>query len=131
MKIINIEESVFEQMMECFESFTRKVDKLCSRKNEKNLQKWLDNQDVCQILNISKRTLQNYRDNGTLAYTQIGHKIYYKPEDIQQIIPLVYQKETEKKERRTYDENSNQPEFTGRHMGKCKPSSGSDDLSSL
>lgn len=97
MKIINIEESVFEQMMERFENFTRKVDKLCSRKNEKSLQKWLDNQDVCQILKISKRTLQNYRDNGTLAYTQIGHKIYYKPEDIQQIIPLVYQKETEKK----------------------------------
>ncbi|MDR1056930.1 MAG: hypothetical protein LBL90_14220 [Prevotellaceae bacterium] len=31
--------------------------------------------------NCSKRILQTYRDNGTLAYTQIKHKIFYKPED--------------------------------------------------
>ena len=48
--------------------------------------RWLDNQDVCQILNISLRTLQTYRDNHTLPYTQIGYKMYYKPEDIERLI---------------------------------------------
>ncbi len=43
---------------------------------------WLDNQDVCEMLHISKRTLQNYRDNGILPYSQIGGKIYYKASDI-------------------------------------------------
>ena len=38
---------------------------------------WLHNGDVCRLLNISKRTLQHYRDTGVLPFTQIGHKCYY------------------------------------------------------
>lgn len=99
MRIISIEASIFESMMERFESFTRKVDALCLQNGEKSLQQWLDNQEVCQILNISKRTLQTYRDNGTLPYTQINHKMYYKPEDVEQLIPLALEKETGYKKR--------------------------------
>ena len=29
------------------------------------------------------------RDNGTLAYTQISHKTYYKPEDVMAIVAVV------------------------------------------
>jgi hypothetical protein len=43
------------------------------------LGEWLDNQDVCQMLNISPRKLQTLRDNGTLAFSQINRKVYYKP----------------------------------------------------
>ena len=35
---------------------------------------WLHNGDVCQLLGISKRTLQHYRDTGVLPFAQIGHK---------------------------------------------------------
>ena len=62
---------------------------MAGRGTDKRLGEWLDNQDVCQILNISPRTLQTLRQNGTLAYSQIEHKIYYKPEDVERIIPLV------------------------------------------
>lgn len=48
----------------------------------RNREEWLDNQDVCQLLNISLRTLQSYRDKGILAYSMIGHKCYYKVNDI-------------------------------------------------
>lgn len=48
----------------------------------RNRNEWLDNQDVCQLLNISLRTLQSYRDRGILAYSMIGHKCYYKSSDI-------------------------------------------------
>jgi len=68
-----------------FEQFVKRIDALCGRK-DKELQKWLDNQDVCQMLNISKRTLQTYRDNGTLPYSQINHKMYYKPKDIERVL---------------------------------------------
>ena len=50
---------------------------------------WLDNQDVCQMLNISPRTLQMLRDNGTLSYSQINRKVYYKPEDVERILHVV------------------------------------------
>jgi hypothetical protein len=63
----------------------RQIDALCGRK-DKSLQKWLDNQDVCMMLNISKRTLQPKRDNGTLPYSQINHKMYYKLEDVKRIM---------------------------------------------
>ncbi len=85
MEVINMEAQTFETMMTRFEAFTQKVETLC-QSSDKSLHRWLDNQDVCQILNISKRTLQTYRDNGTLAYTQINHKMYYKPEDVEKVI---------------------------------------------
>ena len=50
---------------------------------------WLHNGDVCRLLNISKRTLQTFRDNGTLAYTKIGNRTYYLPEDVERIVTKV------------------------------------------
>lgn len=41
------------------------------------------NGDVCQILGISKRTLQHYRDTGVVPFIQIGYKCYYKRVDIE------------------------------------------------
>ena len=47
---------------------------------------WLHNGDVCKLLNISKRTLQHYRDTGVLPFSQIGHKCYYKCEDVGRLL---------------------------------------------
>ena len=91
MEVINIEAQTFEAMMNRFEAFAQRVEKLCEGQ-DKSLHHWLDNQDVCQILNISKRTLQTYRDNGTLAYTQVNHKVFYKPEDVEKVITKLKQK---------------------------------------
>ena len=44
------------------------------------------NGDVCRILNISKRTLQDYRDSSVLPFIQIGHKCYYKREDVEALL---------------------------------------------
>ena len=46
----------------------------------------LHNGDVCRILNISKRTLQHYRDTSVLPFIQIGHKCYYKSEDVETLL---------------------------------------------
>lgn len=86
MEVVTIEKKTYEAMMERFRILTAKVDALCRECDEKRIGRWLDNQDVCQILNISLRTLQTYRDNHTLPYTQIGYKMYYKPEDIERLI---------------------------------------------
>lgn len=47
---------------------------------------WLHNGDVCRLLNISKRTMQHYRDTGVLPFAQIGHKCYYKREDVERLL---------------------------------------------
>jgi hypothetical protein len=85
MEIVNIEARTFEAMMHRFETLEKKMNSIRSEQ-DKGLKNWLDNQDVCLILNISKRTLQTYRDNGTLPYSQIKHKIYYKPDDIELVM---------------------------------------------
>ena len=43
---------------------------------------YLSSQDVCEMLHISKRTLQQYRDDKILPYIQIGGKIIFKQSDI-------------------------------------------------
>ncbi|MFQ6939916.1 MAG: helix-turn-helix domain-containing protein [Alistipes finegoldii] len=46
----------------------------------------MDNAAVCQWLNISKRTLQYYRNSGVLPYTVMGNKCYYKSEDVKAVL---------------------------------------------
>ena len=86
MEVINIEAGAFEAMMNRFEAFTGKVENLCGDHQDKGLHRWLDNQDVCRILNISKRTLQTYREKGLLPFSRIRHKIFYKPEDVGKLL---------------------------------------------
>ena len=89
MEVISIERSTYEELLASFNSFVTQMKTMAGRGTDKRLGDWLDNQDVCQILNISPRTLQTLRDNGTLAYSQINRKVYYKPEDVERILHVV------------------------------------------
>jgi hypothetical protein len=51
---------------------------------------WIDGQDVMQTLHISKRTLQSLRDEGTLPFSRINGKFYYKLSDIEQLLESNY-----------------------------------------
>ena len=84
MDIVAIESKTFEQMKERFKDFSRQVKNLCGENQDK--EKWLGNDDVCGLLQISKRTLQSYRDNGILPYSQIGRKCYYRVSDIENLV---------------------------------------------
>jgi len=89
MEIVSIEKKTFEELVAKFDRFVRPLEGLCPRHGGKKKSEWMDNQDVCRMLNISPRTLQTLRDNGTLAYSQINHKTYYRPEDVQRIVSIV------------------------------------------
>ena len=89
MEVISIERSTYEELLASFNSFVTQMKTMAGRGTDKRLGEWLDNQDVCQMLNISPRTLQTLRDNGTLAYSQINRKVYYKPEDVERILHVV------------------------------------------
>lgn len=51
---------------------------------------WLDGQEVMQQLHISIRTLQTMRDNGTLPYSRINGKFYYKLADVLELLEKNY-----------------------------------------
>ena len=56
------------------------------------LNEWLDNQDVMLALHVSLRTLQTLRSNGTLPYSRINSKIYYRRRDIEKLLNENYSK---------------------------------------
>ena len=96
MEVLIIQKEAFEEMAAKFSRFTERVDALLAKQGSKSLNRWMDNQEVCRQLNISPRTLQTLRDNGTLAYSLIGHKIFYKPEDVLSIVKLIEGKRTDR-----------------------------------
>ena len=83
MEVVTIEKRTFSYVCERFTEFA--IESLCSTHIQK-VENWLDSQEVCLLLGVSKRTLQYYRSSGRLAYSQIGSKIYYKTSDIERII---------------------------------------------
>lgn len=84
---------------EVYKDITGKLDainqKLASKEKEPK-DKWLDNQEFLQLLKISKRTAQHYRDSGLISFSQVGNKIYYRLSDIEELLKAHYNKSFKK-----------------------------------
>lgn len=79
-------EAYMERLLEQVQKVVGALDiKNKNPKNYLNGERLYDNQDICLLLNISKRTLQRYRDNG-LKYHTILHKTYYMEKDVHEFI---------------------------------------------
>ena len=86
-----IEDDNFEKWMAKLASKLNEIGKdLKSLTNTNEVfdkdEKMLDNQDLCFMLHISKRTLQRYRSEGGLPYMRYGQKIYYKASDVKEFV---------------------------------------------
>jgi hypothetical protein len=92
-----IEKEYFENWMkQILERFDR-LEKSMMKPPEKERRKYkgellLDNQDLCIMLNVSKRTLQRYRSLGWLPYKQLDQKIYYLETDVEKFINEYFSK---------------------------------------
>lgn len=84
MEVIAIEGKTFKHIKERFEAFTKQIKQWCE--TDQTNSKWLDNQDVCNLLNISKRTLQYYRNSGKISFSQINSKCYYKTSGVEKLL---------------------------------------------
>lgn len=51
---------------------------------------FFDNQEFLSVMNISKRTAQQWRDTGFIGYSQLGNKIYYRLSDIKALLSENY-----------------------------------------
>jgi hypothetical protein len=47
-----------------------------------NGEKFLTNRDVCKMLHVSSRTLQDWRDTGKIPFIQIKGKILYQESEV-------------------------------------------------
>ena len=53
-------------------------------------ERFLTDREVSARLKVSRRTLQDYRNNGMIAYYQLGGKILYKESDIEKLLMSGY-----------------------------------------
>lgn len=54
------------------------------------LEDWLTGPFVEDMLDISTRSLQTLRTNGSLPYSKLGGKIYYKRQDVETLLEKGY-----------------------------------------
>lgn len=87
MEVVVIEETVFvemrEELEELLELFEKSIHTYLPIFNEVS---WLDNQEVCLMLGISKRTLQSYQSKGVLPYSKLNRKNYFKLSDVKVLL---------------------------------------------
>ena len=51
-----------------------------------------DNADTLRLLKVSRRTLQSWRTDGLISFSQIGSKLFYTQKDINEFIQKHYNK---------------------------------------
>ena len=49
-------------------------------------ERYLTNAEVCDFLKVIRRTLQRYRDEGRIAFSQVGATIRYKAADVERFL---------------------------------------------
>ncbi len=87
MKILTEETLEIKKLFQKMEQFTNKVKSINEHfKPVIEGEIYLQGEDVCKILHISKRTLQQYRDDKILPYIQLSGKIIYRESDIYKLL---------------------------------------------
>ena len=53
-------------------------------------ERYLTDKEVAQILKVSRRTLQEYRNEGLLPYILLGGKVLYRESDLEKVLESCY-----------------------------------------
>ena len=77
-EIITQQDPQMQMFAQLMESVLKKLERYCATARPMlGGEVYLTSEEVCKLLRLSSRTLQEYRDNGTIAYHKIGGKILY------------------------------------------------------
>lgn len=84
------------QITAFFESLDQMLDKveILAKKSRPTLngERYLTDKELSERLKISRRALQEYRNEGKIPYYQIGAKVLYKESDIEKMLKDSYRK---------------------------------------
>jgi hypothetical protein len=82
MEVITLQSEAFHEIMKKMEDIQRQLK--AKEKEPKDI--WIDNTDLAKMLKVTKRTIQNYRDNGIISFSQVGSKLYYRLSDVEDML---------------------------------------------
>ena len=90
-EIVTQKDSQMQMFAQLMEGTLKKLECYCSTARPMlGGEVYLTGEEVCSLLRLSTRTLQDYRDSGTIAYCKIGGKILYGQSDIQVMLERHY-----------------------------------------
>jgi hypothetical protein len=83
----NQTDNLLQQVLEKLEAIRTVVEKTYLKGNGGNNEfQWIDNKQLEKLLGVHERSLQTWRDNGTLKFSRIGKKVFYNKRDIEQLL---------------------------------------------
>ncbi len=87
MEIITIESDAFKQIVASIHELKNLINKKLDNTPESRIhyieKTWLNRNEVCKILQVCEKTLQNYRRKKIIPFSRVSNKIYYRASDIQ------------------------------------------------
>lgn len=86
MEYIAIDKSTYDDMLNGIKKTIKEIQSLAEVHNLQS--DWVENGELAEMLSISKRQLQGYRERGLIGYSYIGRKIYNRRQDIDKLILL-------------------------------------------
>ena len=88
--MIQIDRETFQmmlhQIMERFDKIEDKLSRMNRQTSALDGDKLLDNQDMCELLGITKRTLARYRQKKLVTYYMIDGRTYYKLSEVKEFL---------------------------------------------
>ena len=83
----------FQEITENYKKTQQKLSEITEALNKTVIDKPIDIIDNAQFINlmgISQKTAQTWRDTGIISFSQIGNKIYYRISDLQKLLDKNY-----------------------------------------
>ena len=81
--------SIYYTMKECNKKMGTII---CEHRPLMDGNRYLTDKEVSQIMKVSRRTLQEYRNTMTLPYIHLGGKVLYREQDVQKLLADNYKK---------------------------------------
>jgi len=74
-----------QKILKCLEAITESLRRIEEKLEQPGILsgRWLTQQEVCNELKVTRRTLANYRNSGILKFTRLGNKILYQSAELE------------------------------------------------
>lgn len=91
MEMITKESAGVTAFLKALDRIISKVEQLTQNCHPTlNGERFLTDREVSERLKVSRRTLQDYRNQGKMLYYHVGGKILYKESDLERVLEKAY-----------------------------------------